>query len=464
MLKVGTTVLKDFNLKNIYRPEYSKLHNAGYIHMHDLDFSSLTINSISSDSWVVLKDSSGQVSLLKGRELDRFFNEARSEMVGFNGWQTLSQENKFVNLELARRKHKKCMIYVVRSPSAMIRVTGEHVVPVKRDGVIKEVEALDIKVGDELIGGKLPQLDSSIDELNLLDFLPQHVCPSIEDGHRLKLRESKLVSKFPSITLKLTKELGRLSGIFYTYGAVNEDSRVLISSVMKDNLMDEFKEIVYKLSSSAKLIPVHELHDSFFEIDDEYVSYLLRDVLSYKRYVYDYHIPGWYFNTNDEFLKGFIEVINHTTFPYVDLFSKNREFVEDFRLLLKKFDIDAVVHFLPRIKNSKGEYEEDHCWYLTYKPCNCFGQEAEKTKPDYVVTSITREDYDDYVYDLQTEDHHFWSNGVVIHNCLYIPLSKLLHHGYSTGHGFLRAPATIRSASALTCIAIQSSQNDFFNY
>ena len=47
-------------------------------------------------------------------------------------------------------------------------------------------------------------------------------------------------------------------------------------------------------------------------------------------------------------------------------------------------------------------------------------------------------------------------------NCLYIPLSKLLHHGYSTGHGFLRAPSTIRSASALTCIAIQSSQNDFF--
>lgn len=462
MLKVGTTVLKDFNLKNIYRPEYSKLHNAGYMHMHDLDFSSLTINSISSDSWVVLKDSSGQVSLLKGRELDRFFNEARSEMVGFNGWQTLSLDNKFVNLELARRKHKKCMIYVVRSPSAMIRVTGEHVVPVKRDGVIKEVEALDIKVGDELIGGKLPQLDSSIDELNLLDFLPQNVCHSIEDGHRLKLRESKLVSKFPSITLKLTRDLGRLSGIFYTYGAVNEDSRVFISSDMKDNLMDEFKEIVYKLSSSAKFIPVHELHDSFFEIDDEYVSYLLRDVLCYKRYAYDYHIPGWYFNTNDEFLKGFIDVINHTTLPYVDLFSKNREFVEDFRLLLKKFDIDAVVHHLPRIKNGEGEYVEDHSWYLTYKPCNLFGQETEKTKPDYVVQSITREDYDDYVYDLQTEDHHFWSNGVIIHNCLYIPLSKLLHRGYSTGHGFLRAPATIRSASALTCIAIQSSQNDFF--
>lgn len=47
-------------------------------------------------------------------------------------------------------------------------------------------------------------------------------------------------------------------------------------------------------------------------------------------------------------------------------------------------------------------------------------------------------------------------------NCIYIPLSKLLNNGYSTGHGFLRQPQTIQSAAALTCIAIQSSQNSFF--
>ena len=47
-------------------------------------------------------------------------------------------------------------------------------------------------------------------------------------------------------------------------------------------------------------------------------------------------------------------------------------------------------------------------------------------------------------------------------NCLFIPLNKLLRDGFSTGHGFLRSPTTIRSAAALTCIAIQSSQNDMF--
>lgn len=48
-------------------------------------------------------------------------------------------------------------------------------------------------------------------------------------------------------------------------------------------------------------------------------------------------------------------------------------------------------------------------------------------------------------------------------NCLQIPLSKLLDNGFATGHGYLRSPSTIGSASTLACIIIQASQNDCFN-
>lgn len=44
--------------------------------------------------------------------------------------------------------------------------------------------------------------------------------------------------------------------------------------------------------------------------------------------------------------------------------------------------------------------------------------------------------------------------------CCQIDLLKLLSKGFSTGHGSLREPQTIGSAAALTCIAIQSNQND----
>ncbi len=44
--------------------------------------------------------------------------------------------------------------------------------------------------------------------------------------------------------------------------------------------------------------------------------------------------------------------------------------------------------------------------------------------------------------------------------CCQIDLIELFKNGFSTGHGYLRAPKDIRSYSALACIAIQANQND----
>lgn len=44
--------------------------------------------------------------------------------------------------------------------------------------------------------------------------------------------------------------------------------------------------------------------------------------------------------------------------------------------------------------------------------------------------------------------------------CTQIPLNKLFEGGFNTGHGFLREPGSIRSAAALTAIALQSNQNE----
>ena len=44
--------------------------------------------------------------------------------------------------------------------------------------------------------------------------------------------------------------------------------------------------------------------------------------------------------------------------------------------------------------------------------------------------------------------------------CTQIDIIDLFHGGFSTGHGVLREPNSITTYSALTCIAIQSNQND----
>ena len=44
--------------------------------------------------------------------------------------------------------------------------------------------------------------------------------------------------------------------------------------------------------------------------------------------------------------------------------------------------------------------------------------------------------------------------------CCFIPLGKLLQEGFNTGHGFIRPPKRIKTASALSAIIIQANQND----
>ena len=44
--------------------------------------------------------------------------------------------------------------------------------------------------------------------------------------------------------------------------------------------------------------------------------------------------------------------------------------------------------------------------------------------------------------------------------CTQIDILKLFKGGFNTGHGFLREPNSVQTATALTCIAIQANQND----
>jgi ribonucleoside-triphosphate reductase (formate) len=44
--------------------------------------------------------------------------------------------------------------------------------------------------------------------------------------------------------------------------------------------------------------------------------------------------------------------------------------------------------------------------------------------------------------------------------CVQIPLGKLLTNGFNNGHGYIRSPKRISSATALAAIILQSSQND----
>ena len=60
--------------------------------------------------------------------------------------------------------------------------------------------------------------------------------------------------------------------------------------------------------------------------------------------------------------------------------------------------------------------------------------------------------------DIHVHDMDFLAMGTT--TCMQIELDRLFKHGFSTGHGHLRTPASIGSYSALAAIAIKSNQND----
>jgi len=47
-------------------------------------------------------------------------------------------------------------------------------------------------------------------------------------------------------------------------------------------------------------------------------------------------------------------------------------------------------------------------------------------------------------------------------NCLHIPTREVLEHGFNTGYGTINKPKRIESAAELSCILLQSTQNDMF--
>jgi len=47
-------------------------------------------------------------------------------------------------------------------------------------------------------------------------------------------------------------------------------------------------------------------------------------------------------------------------------------------------------------------------------------------------------------------------------NCLHIPTKEILQRGFNTGYGYIRPPKRIESACELSCILLQSTQNDMF--
>lgn len=146
MLKYGSESAKEYNLKRLIKPEYAKLHRQGDIHIHDLDFFSLCFNcTLPSTNIIIRKE--GKEQRISIRDAFPLLGVGTHKIEDVD----IMSRNGFVSLEYVHIRNADEMMFEFCTQHRTLECTGEHILPVLRDGVEVELEAKDIKQSDQLL-------------------------------------------------------------------------------------------------------------------------------------------------------------------------------------------------------------------------------------------------------------------------------------------------------------------------
>lgn len=316
----------------------------------------------------------------------------------------------------------------------------------------------------------------------------------------LKLDESKLELTYyggrhsiPAV-LPVNKALGKFIGYILSEGYIDETGRCIQFANQEKKLLEEFKACAATLFPKINITETEMGKGNSTASSDVIRAFgrilveAFHGILAYKEHSNFIDLPDWYFQANNEFLSGFFasEIdgdgsINNNRV----VFSSVSEPLVDKMLQILAYRNIVAQKTAVKSKDTEAAFAEGRTKrrYDTYKLAlsgeallkfvglckDCHKINAEYEEPHILrkshggkIVSIERRAYEGYVYDFETEDHFFVVNELLSHNCCQIDLLKLFKGGFSTGHGFLREPNSIRAYASLACIAIQSNQNDMF--
>lgn len=311
------------------------------------------------------------------------------------------------------------------------------------------------------------------------------------DESKIELRHISSRETIDAI-IPVDVNLGKFIGYILSEGYINSTSPVIEFDNTDIDLIADFVKSAHKLfprinmtlaaPSEADTSPCTRV-----KIFSKILTLLFDGILAYKKHSNDIKLADWIKLGNHQFISGLLsaEIDGDGTVKYNDILiaSASETYIRGLAEILSLYNISCKY----KVQNIKGTVSSindisfirnfnsyvlrittDYDSLKNLLDVNCFkvnkfNYRQNKVQSNLVtITSIERVPYAGYVYDFTTEDHYFNANGIISHNCQHIDLEKLFEKGFSTGHGFLRSPNSIRSYSALAAIAIQSSQNDMF--
>ena len=183
LLRIASESNKWTQTSSVIPKEMAKLHENGDLYFHDLDSYNLTTNCIGEDEYLLLRDNTnGQNSWKKFSELNKYFTEENKvnntnnnvETVRVNNISTLGRLG-FTNIRyISRRKlnENEKMYKLNTRRDKGIYCTGEHKIPVIRDGKEVLLEAKQIIKGDKLLLAKnITSANKDSEEIIRIDII-----------------------------------------------------------------------------------------------------------------------------------------------------------------------------------------------------------------------------------------------------------------------------------------------------
>ena len=176
MLKFGTTASKEYYLNEVIPEEMSNAHREGYIHIHDLDFHSLTTTCLTSNTSICIKVN-GETINTTFAYFDKYFNNN----VDINNSQLMiptndnkifiKSENDFtlVNWCSRRKVFDNEVVYEIQTETDSIVATENHIFPIDVNGHKSLVFAKNLKIGNSLYNVSNNKL-CTITSVNIVDY------------------------------------------------------------------------------------------------------------------------------------------------------------------------------------------------------------------------------------------------------------------------------------------------------
>lgn len=308
------------------------------------------------------------------------------------------------------------------------------------------------------------------------------------DESKILLTTRGAKNSIPAV-LKADKELGKIIGYILTEGSVNKEG--LTFSNKNDEILQDFLATFNKVFNDISITKnVRQNGVMVYTMNSRLLCRLFDGVIAYKKHSNDISLSDWYLDASRDFAHGFVlsmfdgdGTLQSDGFRVKIALTSNKV-IKQLRNVLTMFGIHSkyniresantatVINGVSTIRNfntyilsitgdSLNRFHEIFNESIILKGNNkriSIMRDHHRGK----ITAITSRPFNGYVYDFETENHLFVANGLLVHNCCQIDLGKVLSGGFSTGHGFLREPNSIRSAASLACIVIQSNQNDMY--